>query len=97
MSEFNKEGVVAALTAANLKTLVKCAIKRAGNRTNEEAVRADLEEAKGNLALFLVRAELETRIAKEKFQHEIEELEEWLDTQPFDETEAGGIEWSLQL
>ena len=74
-NNLDKIGVVAALKASNLKTLVKAAIKKASYRDNLESSKTDVQEAKHYLALYKERAELENSQTLNNLTNQITELE----------------------
>lgn len=76
---FDKTGVTAALTAGNLKTQVKNAIKLAQQRTSIESAEADLVEAREYLALFKVRADVEAINTVEDLTDKIDEIQTAID------------------
>lgn len=89
--EFDNTGVCAALSASQLKTLVKTSIKKSENRTSLETAQADIDEARNNLELYQERANREMINTVEDLSGQIDAIQELLDDAKAEQEEAGEV------
>lgn len=85
MSNFDPTGVTSALSASQLKGLVKAAIQRSTYRSEAESAQSDIDEARNYLALYKIRAKTEVVNTAEDLSSKIEEVQFMLDGATSDE------------